>query len=357
MLKKNYIAVLSLFLVFALTACGGDHFINENGHKKHKDEHGNFVVNDWAKIKNHYYYFDMNGHLVTDNWIDDEYYVDKDGKMVTNLWKDHNGIHYYLKDDGKYAREEVLDIDKSKYAFDQHGVVRKNAIALDQRDNKFYFFGDDGKVYTKHGFHPVGDTYVYVKDDGSLLVKDWIEEDGKWYYLDDNGFMLRSSLVEGGFYVDDNGEMVKNKEITINNITYAFDENGNGKAKQNKSSSGGSYSTVMTADLKQLYQLYCHPAHDSSSTAYYKFAYLTDDNSKLEFLGKAFDYQIMLATAEKINSALGAPQVTASMRNTTPAMGLQKQIVASNIEISWTVTDETTTSGTKPSIWIQYKKY
>ena len=355
MFKKNSFSIFCLLLVLTLTACGGANFINENGHKKFRDSQGNFVTNDWVKIKNDYYYFDMNGYLVTDDWIEDEYYVDRDGRMVTNLWKDHNGVHYYLKSDGKYARDEVLDIEGSKYAFDENGVLKKNSIALDYRDSKFYFFADDGKAFTKHGFYPVGDTYVYIKNDGSLLVKDWVEEDGKWYYLDENGFMLKSSLVEGGFYVDENGEMVKNKEVTVNNRVYVFDENGHGAPKQNKSA--GSYSTVMTTDLKQLYQLYCHPAHDASSTAYYKFAYLTNDNKKLEFLGKAFDYQIMIATAEKINSALGVPHVTASMRNTTPAMGLQKQIVSTNLEISWSVTDETTTSGSKPSIWIQYKKY
>lgn len=353
--KSSKLFIIALLMVVLVSCASGGKFVKENGNTKYKKQDGSFVTNDWVKDKNDYYFFDMNGFLVTDDWINNDYYVDKNGKMVKNLWKEHNGNNYYLKDDGMYARNEVLDIDKNKFAFDEAGIIRTNTIALDHKNNKLYFFGSDGKAVTSKGFYAVGDTYVFINDDGSLSVNEWKEDGGKWYFIDANGFMLKNSLVEGGFYVDENGEMVKNKEIKINNTTYIFDENGNGKVKE-VSSSGGSR-VVRTADLRQLYQLYCHPANDASSTAYYKFAYITPNSDKLEFLGKPYDYQIILSTAEKINSALGVPHVTASMRNTTPQMGLQKQIVSTNLEISWSVTDETTTSGTSPSIWVQYKKY
>lgn len=37
-----------------------------------------------------------------------------------------------------------------------------------------------------------GANWKYLKDDGNYAVKEWVLDNGKWYYLNDQGIMLAS---------------------------------------------------------------------------------------------------------------------------------------------------------------------
>ncbi|WP_101877829.1 transglutaminase-like domain-containing protein [Lachnoclostridium edouardi] len=41
-------------------------------------------------------------------------------------------------------------------------------------------------------------TWRYKGDDGSYLKNEWLETDGKWYYLDENGIMVTGSYIVNG---------------------------------------------------------------------------------------------------------------------------------------------------------------
>ena len=233
---KMIVSVLLITIVLVLFACGmGDtNFIDDgNGHKQYKDDKGNFVKDDWVQINDKYYYFDMNGYLVTNQWIQDEYYVDENGIMQTNFWyDDKNGNMYYLGDDGKYLKDTIKEIDSYNYAFDGTGKMIKNAPYAS--NGVAYFFGNDGKADTAEGYKAFADSYCYVTNDGTLLLNDWKEDNGKWYYFNEVGLMLKNSFVDGGYYVDENGEMVKNKELKIGGDTYVFNDNGQSTMKARK---------------------------------------------------------------------------------------------------------------------------
>ena len=114
-MKKVTILFAIILLALSAVSCGGNNFIDDgNGHKQYKDSSGNFVKNDWAEIKGKKYFFDMNGYLVTNQWVQDEYYVDDKGAMQTNYWyDDKNGKMYYLGKDGKYVKDTIITIDNN----------------------------------------------------------------------------------------------------------------------------------------------------------------------------------------------------------------------------------------------------
>lgn len=233
-MKRVTLSFAIVFLLLSLASCGGSSFIDDgNGHKQYKDSSGNFVKNDWAEIKGKKYFFDMNGYLVTNQWVRDEYYVDDKGAMQTNYWyDDKNGKMYYLGKDGKYVKDTIMTIDNNEYAFNTSGELVKNAPYAS--NGAGYYFGNDGKIDKTEGYKNVSGTYCYVKNDGSLLLNDWKEDEGKWYYFNDLGLMLKNSFVDGGYYVDENGEMVKDREIKIGSDTYVFDSNGQSQMKPRK---------------------------------------------------------------------------------------------------------------------------
>ena len=59
------------------------------------------------------------------------------------------------------------------------------------------------------------------------MLTRWIEDNGKWYYLNSSGEMRIGWLEENGnlFYSNESGEMVKNAYID----SYYFESNGAGK--------------------------------------------------------------------------------------------------------------------------------
>lgn len=237
-MKKATILFAIILLALSAVSCGGNNFIDDgNGHKQYKDSSGNFVKNDWAEIKGKKYFFDMNGYLVTNQWVQDEYYVDDKGAMQTNYWyDDKNGKMYYLGKDGKYVKDTIMTIDNNEYAFNTSGELVKNAPYVS--NGVGHYFGNDGKIDKTEGYRNINGTYCYVKDDGSLLISDWKEDEGKWYYFNDMGLMLKNSFVDGGYYVDENGEMVKSRRIKIGNNLYSFNDEGIASQASIKKSSG-----------------------------------------------------------------------------------------------------------------------
>lgn len=51
--------------------------------------------------------------------------------------------------------------------------------------------------------------YWYAKDNGGYAVSEWLEDDGKWYYIADDGYMLSNTWV-GNYYVGADGAMLIN---------------------------------------------------------------------------------------------------------------------------------------------------
>lgn len=69
----------------------------------------------------------------------------------------------------------------------------------------------------------------YQNDDGSYIANNWLQENGKSYYFDANGYMVTGWLQINGtnkyYYFNKDGSM-RTAPLTVNGVTYNFDEYG-----------------------------------------------------------------------------------------------------------------------------------
>ena len=107
----------------------------EEGSRVHYDEDGYLTADSWRRDGEDWYYLDEDG-MISRNTKIDEYYVDGDGKMVKNTWL-------------AIANEEDSDSPEAP-------------------DSYWYYFGKDGKA----------------------IAPQWLKQNEKWYYCDEECGML-----------------------------------------------------------------------------------------------------------------------------------------------------------------------
>ena len=155
-------------------------------------QNGNLIRNAWAWIDGNCYYFDRNGIMASQTWVDG-YYVGISGAWIPNYqgpvepgWVDYGG--------GRWAYQ----FEDSSWAY--------NWLAL---NGKWYYFGTDG--WMKRGWQWVGDYCYFFYDDGSMAADTWV--DG--YYVDPWGVWIPNyqGPVEPG-WVDYGG----------GNLAYRFED-------------------------------------------------------------------------------------------------------------------------------------
>ena len=74
---------------------------------------------------------------------------------------------------------------------------------------------DGGKTYWINGNgymatgwqQPDGSTWYYFHSDGAMAVSEWVDENGLWYYLGSDGKMLTNTVTPDGYYVGADGSM------------------------------------------------------------------------------------------------------------------------------------------------------
>lgn len=192
-------------------------------------------------------------------WVqkgNDWYYQDSKGNNVTEAWRDNDSktYKYYLGEDGKMVRNSLFDIDDKWYYVNGDGVMSVNMWRLLNSDydddERWYYFGDNGRAQasgwkTINGkrYHFTDHTmdYGFLTEEGEMIE----DSDSAWkeavYYVGDNnvGWRFENQWVlvdeydtseydqkELWLYFGPNGKKVTNKIQTINNVRYAFDENG-----------------------------------------------------------------------------------------------------------------------------------
>ena len=101
-------------------------WIEDNGAKYYFDDKGNCVTG-WQKIDGQDYYFGEDGKMATGQFDVDgkTYFTGEDGIFRTG-WQVINGQDYYYAENGEVTKNQFLDIDGTKYAFDENGNLIKN---------------------------------------------------------------------------------------------------------------------------------------------------------------------------------------------------------------------------------------
>ncbi len=107
------------------------------------DNTGHTVKNRWYTLSNRKtYYFDNYGHTVKNRWYNiahgGTYYFDDLGHTVKSRWYTLGNIKYYFKENGKTAKNEVMNIEGTNYIFDANGNHEHKA--------NIYYFDIDNAV-------------------------------------------------------------------------------------------------------------------------------------------------------------------------------------------------------------------
>ena len=210
---------------------------------------GNFATNDK-------YYDGITGALVTNSYVQvdkDWYYVGNDGKRLKGSQTINNVPVYFDSYSGKQAKGEFSD-NGYYYDKDSGAKVDLGTSRYVQVNDNWYYVNAEGKIlkgeqtidgvqvhfdpyygnqikgeFTDSNGHAVkANSYTspvkyYDKNSGALVKGQYFSHDGKWYYADAEGNILKGSQTIDGVHVyfDYNG--VQAKDTVLDGYYYDKD--------------------------------------------------------------------------------------------------------------------------------------
>ena len=172
-------------------------WVTDSHGKWYQYSNGTYEKSGFKQIDNHTYYFQSNGYVQV-GWLllnNDWYMFDSEGVMITG-W---NG----------------------SYFFDENGKMMKNAFTPDH-----YYVGSSGAYLTNCWFKHDGKDY-YADNYGHIVKNKWIES----YYLGSDGAMVTNTFTPDGYYCGSDGAYVTNCWIKVNDTDYYM--NASGKVTKN----------------------------------------------------------------------------------------------------------------------------
>ncbi len=135
------------------------------------------AIKQWVKVYDEWYYGDVNGHILKNQWLGN-YYFDEYGCMATNRWIDN----YYVGADGLYRPSQWIKSNgKWWYRYQDGSYV---ASGFDTIDGKTYFFDPDGYMIT--GWARINEKYYYFNQSGHMVTNAWVDD----CYLESDGVRL-----------------------------------------------------------------------------------------------------------------------------------------------------------------------
>ena len=95
---------------------------------------------------------------------------------------------------------------KQNWYYQKQGQLVKDAWINDQ--GTWYFMDDEGVMFNQTWLHQGGSWYAF-KSSGAMISADWLYDNGSWYYLKDSGSMATGWLKTGGswYYLNNSGSM------------------------------------------------------------------------------------------------------------------------------------------------------
>ena len=173
----------------------------------------------WQKISNTWYYFDSSGAMVSNGWrwINSKcYYFDKNGKMAVDTWIGE----YYVDASGAWVKDKQKETDKwiqsSGRWWYRHADGSYTRSGWEYIGGKWYYFDQNGWMVT--GWQKGKGSWYYMESNGAMVSSDWKWINSKCYYFDKNGKMAADTWIDGS-YVDASGVWIKDKKQEPENVT------------------------------------------------------------------------------------------------------------------------------------------
>ena len=211
-------------------------FIDSYSSRYYLDENGNKVIGP-KEINGVWNYFNQYGEQVKGRFASDGRYYDENGKQVdfgTNRYFELNGEWYYAGNDGAILKGPQT-IDGVKVYFDQGGVQVKGYFVKDSTDkNERYYDKDSGALATNQyiiAYNPYRhrNERYYVNDQGIRLTGPQTI-DGKQVYFDTyEGSQVFDNFADDGYFYDQDGNRVNlgiNRYVQVKGNWYYVGEDG-----------------------------------------------------------------------------------------------------------------------------------
>ena len=188
-----------------------------------------------------YYYFEEEGRAVRDGIYDvditngldikeDSYEFDKDGRLIfplkNGIYSEDGGLYYYENDERVF--KGLFEYQGDLYYAKREGEIVTSTSYYVTKNNELkpkgrYEFDDLGRMIVsidsnkKNGVYEEDGNKYYYRN-GEKYFKGLFEENGKYYYADENGKLVRSTdqvisknnnlLEVKKYYFDENGELI-----------------------------------------------------------------------------------------------------------------------------------------------------
>ena len=211
-------------------------FVEEYGRTYYVDENGNKAIGS-KEVNGAWYYFEQYGELIKNNFAPDGRYYDKYGKQVdfgTNRYFELNGEWYYAGNDGAILKGPQT-IDGVKVYFNQGGVQVKGYFVRDEGDNKSRYYDKDSGALATNQYVIAYNPYkhrnerYYVNDQGIRLTGPQTI-DGKQVYFDTyEGSQVFDNFADDGYFYDQDGNRVNlgiNRYVQVKGNWYYVGEDG-----------------------------------------------------------------------------------------------------------------------------------
>lgn len=210
---------------------------------------GNFATNDK-------YYDGITGGLVTNSYVQvdkDWYYVGNDGKRLKGSQTINNVPVYFDPYDGKQVKGVFgddgyfydkdsgakIDLGTNRYVYindnwyylNGEGKILKGDQTIDGVQVHFDpYYGNQikGEFTDSNGYVVKANSYTspvkfYDKDSGALVKNQYFNNNGKWYYADAQGNILKGSQTIDGVHVYFDSYGVQAKDTVLDGYYYDKD--------------------------------------------------------------------------------------------------------------------------------------
>lgn len=211
-------------------------FVENYGRTYYVDENGNKAIGS-KEINGAWHYFDQYGEQVEDRFAPDGRYYDKYGKQVdfgTNRYFELNGEWYYAGNDGAILKGPQT-IDGVKVYFQPYGAQVKGYFVKDEGDNKSRYYDKDSGALATNQYVIAYNPYkhrnerYYVNDQGIRLTGPQTI-DGKQVYFDKyEGSQVFDNFADDGYFYDQDGNRVNlgiNRYVQVKGNWYYVGEDG-----------------------------------------------------------------------------------------------------------------------------------
>lgn len=192
-----------------------------------------YAKNSWFKVNGHTYYYLKDGSYASDKWIGSRY-VNEYGHWDAHFQKTPKGIRY-RNPDGTYAGAEwVQSSDGNEYYFDSNGIMaadtwidgvyvqkdgkKKSGLVNTENGWKLqdysWGWGEDEEEpsYASNCWLRLNGRQVYFDSQGNMVKNGWQKIDNGFYYFDAAGYLVTEKWIDG-YYVNENGTRVKNQRV------------------------------------------------------------------------------------------------------------------------------------------------